>query len=261
MTDYLLTIITVTYNASSTIGRALHSLDNLPVLTGTSKYLHIVIDGLSSDDTCQIVRRWNYRADFDTRICSETDNGLYDAMNKGLEIVNSISTKWFTFLNADDSFNVLDHEFLAHLHDFDVDSIAFSTVFDFPSGPVVVNPLKKCRPFNSHLGLPFLHQAALYNSRLARGAYFDTRLKIAADYLFMINFVNINNVYFSPIVLTTFDVEGISSSVSALSLKIENSKALFLSNKSNLEKLSGSAYQLLVGLAYDLKLFINSLVR
>lgn len=258
MTEYLLTIITVSYNASPTIRRSLQSLENLPVLTGSSKYLHIVIDGLSSDETFEIAANWNYRHDFDVQICSEADHGLYDAMNKGLIAVQVKPTKWFTFLNADDSFNSLDDSFVDLLYGYHGDAIAFSTIFDLKSGPIVVNPRQSCKPYNSHLGLPFLHQAALYSSKLAKNAYFDTRLRIAADYLFMIEFVDINLVYFSPIVLTIFDTGGISSSVSALSLKIDNVKALFISKKSPFEKISGSFYQLFLGLAYDLKIMFNS---
>ena len=260
MTKYLLTIITVSFNASSTIKRTLQSLENLPKLTGKAKYLHVVIDGLSSDSTYEIANNWNYRNDFDKQISSEADNGLYDAMNKGLIAVQNVNTRWFTFLNADDSFNVLDSSFVDLLNSFNGEAIAFSTIFDLDTGPVVVNPRTNCRPYNSHFGLPFFHQAALYSSKLARNTYFDTRLRIAADYLFMIEFVDINFVYFSPIPLTTFDSRGISSSVSALSLKIENIKALFISSKNPLQKIFGSIYQLMIGIAYDLKIMVISLL-
>lgn len=255
MTSYLLTIITVTFNASSTIKKTLQSLDNLPKLAGQRRYLHVVIDGLSSDNTFDIVQGWNYRYDFDKLIYSESDNGLYDAMNKGLSVVRNSDTRWFTFLNADDVFCSLDVHFLDLLNHHHRDAVAFSSIFDFTSGPVVVNPLLKCRPNMSHLGIPLMHQATIYNSRIAKSAFFDLRLKLAADYLFMIQYIDIKNVTFSSIALTIYDCNGLSSSVSALTLKLEYIKALLISRKPILLKFIGFFYQLSVGVLYDLKRF------
>ncbi len=91
----LISVITVAYNASSTIGRTIDSVDR-QTYTG---YEHLVVDGASTDGTQEIVdssrslrRRW----------ISEPDKGIYDAMNKGL--VNARG-KYVLFLNAGDKFH------------------------------------------------------------------------------------------------------------------------------------------------------------
>lgn len=69
-------IITATYNSAATIKDCLASIN-----TQSYPYIeHIVIDGASSDNTCQLVRELSPRS----LVFSEKDAGIYDAMNKGL---------------------------------------------------------------------------------------------------------------------------------------------------------------------------------
>jgi glycosyltransferase len=71
-------IITVCYNSSKTIVDAIRSVN-----IQTYPYIeHIFIDGLSSDKTVEIIRRNSKR---NSKIISEKDNGLYEAVNKGIE--------------------------------------------------------------------------------------------------------------------------------------------------------------------------------
>jgi len=87
-----ISIITATYNVEQTIQTCLDSLSQQTV-----PFEHIVIDGLSSDLTLEIVK--NQSAD--SRIISEKDNGLYDALNKGIQ---AASGDVVGILHADDFF-------------------------------------------------------------------------------------------------------------------------------------------------------------
>jgi glycosyltransferase involved in cell wall biosynthesis len=69
-------IITATYNSADTIIDCLASINN----QSYPHIEHIVIDGASSDNTCQLVKEKSPRS----LIFSEKDAGIYDAMNKGL---------------------------------------------------------------------------------------------------------------------------------------------------------------------------------
>lgn len=60
---------------------------------------HILIDGASSDSTLDVARNFGKS---NLRILSERDNGLYDAMNKGLDMARG---QYILFLNAGDSFH------------------------------------------------------------------------------------------------------------------------------------------------------------
>ena len=90
----LFSIITVTWNAASVIAPTLASVKEQ---TGAS-FEHLIIDGASTDATLDIVRRAGIQ---NTRIFSEPDKGLYDAMNKGIDRALG---KYLIFLNAGDAF-------------------------------------------------------------------------------------------------------------------------------------------------------------
>ncbi|HAI20244.1 MAG TPA: glycosyltransferase, partial [Xanthomarina gelatinilytica] len=77
----LVSIITVVYNGAKTLEQTI-----LSVLNQTYKNIeYIIIDGESTDGTLDIIEM--YRDKISTCI-SEPDEGLYDAMNKGVSIAN-----------------------------------------------------------------------------------------------------------------------------------------------------------------------------
>ncbi len=94
MKDFLITIVTVTYNAENVCERTLESIlsQDYP-----QKEL-IVIDGKSTDNTCKIIEKFNNQI---AKFISEEDNGIYDAMNKGLASANG---DFVIFMNAGDRF-------------------------------------------------------------------------------------------------------------------------------------------------------------
>lgn len=89
-----ITVITVAYNSAATIG---DTMDSVARQTHTD-IEHLVIDGASRDKTVKIAER---RATPHTRIVSEPDRGIYDAMNKGFRLADGDVVG---FLNADDMF-------------------------------------------------------------------------------------------------------------------------------------------------------------
>jgi len=92
----LFSIIIPTYDSGSTLSVALDSIFNQ---TFTDLEV-LVIDGLSSDKTLDIVK--NYKNKFNNiRIYSENDQGIYDAMNKGIDLAMG---EWLFFMGSDDSF-------------------------------------------------------------------------------------------------------------------------------------------------------------
>ena len=88
-------IITVTYNAEATIEATL-----LSVQQQTYRHFeHLIIDGASKDNTLYIINKYK---DENTKVISETDHGLYDAMNKGIHLATGT---FLCFLNAGDTFH------------------------------------------------------------------------------------------------------------------------------------------------------------
>ena len=91
----LISIITVTYNAEDVIEKTLKSLRE----QSFQDFEHLVIDGASKDKTLQIVSDYSLPQ---TKVFSEPDRGLYDAMNKGLKKARG---SYVIFLNAGDAFH------------------------------------------------------------------------------------------------------------------------------------------------------------
>lgn len=87
-----ITVITVCYNSAATIKDTLGSITRQRY----KNFEHLVVDGGSIDGTLEIVRAWNGHP---VRLISEPDDGLYDAMNKGLALA---SGEVVGFLNSDD---------------------------------------------------------------------------------------------------------------------------------------------------------------
>ena len=90
-----ISIVTVCFNAAKYIGDNIASVN----YQDYSNIEHIFIDGLSTDDTVRIIKNM---AGEDYKLISEPDLGIYNAMNKGIELA---SGEYLIFLNSDDMFS------------------------------------------------------------------------------------------------------------------------------------------------------------
>jgi len=88
----VLSIITVCFNAEKFIENTIQS-----VLAQTYPHIeYIIVDGASRDNTMGVIEKYRSRI---ATVISEKDNGLYDAMNKGMQLATG---GYLLFLNADD---------------------------------------------------------------------------------------------------------------------------------------------------------------
>ena len=95
-------VVTITYNAASVLQPTLDSV----LMQDYPHVEHIIIDGASTDDTLEIAKAYQQLSDeaeneHVVRIQSEPDEGLYDAMNKGLQ---QATGDYIVFMNAGDRF-------------------------------------------------------------------------------------------------------------------------------------------------------------
>ena len=88
----LITIVTVVKNSEQTIEKCIQSV----LEQKYDNFEYIVIDGGSTDKTKEILEKYKKKIH---KVISEKDNGIWDAMNKGL---NLASGDIIGFLNADD---------------------------------------------------------------------------------------------------------------------------------------------------------------
>lgn len=94
----LISVVTITFNAAETLPVTMESVAEQTF----SDFEHIVVDGASTDDTIILARRMGRP---ELRIISEPDEGLYDAMNKGLKGARG---HYLIFLNSGDRFHDAD---------------------------------------------------------------------------------------------------------------------------------------------------------
>ena len=85
-------IITITYNAANCLEKTIRSIIN----QSYSNIEYLIIDGASADDTVDIIKRYEANVFY---WMSEPDRGLYDAMNKGLQLSTG---EYVWFINAGD---------------------------------------------------------------------------------------------------------------------------------------------------------------
>ena len=88
-------IITVSYNSSKTIEKTINS-----VLSQTYKDVeYIIVDGASSDGTVEIIKEYEPLFEGRMKWISEPDNGIYFAMNKGIQMAKG---ELIGIINSDD---------------------------------------------------------------------------------------------------------------------------------------------------------------
>ncbi len=171
----LISIITITYNAAPNLAPTMKSVAEQTC----NDFEHLIIDGASSDNTLEIARKMSSP---NLRILSEPDNGLYDAMNKGLKMAKG---KYVIFLNAGDAFH--SNDVLANYAEAakkDPDIIYSDTVI-VDKTRKVLGPRHLSVPnvltFSSFKsGMLICHQAFMARRDIA--PFYDTSYKFSADY-------------------------------------------------------------------------------
>ena len=101
MINPVVTIITITYNLIKD-GREAYFRECVESVHNQcyGNFEHIIIDGASDDGTIDLLNEYAQKGWI--KYYSEPDNGIYNAMNKGIEKANG---KYIVFLNSDDYFS------------------------------------------------------------------------------------------------------------------------------------------------------------
>lgn len=201
----LITIITVVYNGEDHIAQTLLSLK-------VQKYKnieHIIIDGQSSDATPAIISK---TAPFFTRVIREPDNGLYDAMNKGID---AASGDVIAFLNSDDWYNESTIKNAAACFDSNPNlKLVYGNIkkWDSQNNPAGHVGSKELR--SDLMSTPFSHPACFARKEVFKEiGKFDTSFEIVADYDWMLRFKTAKLPYeYSPTIETNFRLTGLTGS-------------------------------------------------
>ena len=165
MSNQLVSIITICYNAENDIRKTIESV----VKQSYNDYQFIIIDGGSVDKTDEIIK--SYLSYVDVYI-SEPDLGIYDAMNKGVKYATG---NWLIFMNSGDIFfdkDVLRKVFIKGVS-YDIDIISGRVIYD--DGTVFIPKYDRCLWLKNTLH----HQGTFYRNK---NISYNIKWKILADY-------------------------------------------------------------------------------
>lgn len=211
-----ISIITVCYNRAETIERAIRSVINQDY----EDLEYIMIDGGSTDGTVDIIRK--YEGDIAYWV-SEKDDGIYEAMNKGL---SRATGEIVAFLNSDDWYeeNILS-EVAQKFEDKEV-RILCGDVYCHHDGVVSRYCVNKEAEEEIRFRMIYWQPAMFVRKELFElYGGFDTRYRIAADYDWMLRMYD-RHIAISLIdrALTNFSYGGISTQADMLQVQAEEGK-------------------------------------
>jgi glycosyltransferase involved in cell wall biosynthesis len=172
-------IITVTYNAEKVLEDTIQSV----IFQTYRNVEYIIVDGASKDHTLEIVNKYHNRIN---KVISEPDKGLYDAMNKGIQLATG---DYLCFLNAGDKFH--DSETLQKvvhtLKDQELPDVIYGETAIVDEEGHFLHMRRLSTP--AHLnwksfkqGMLVCHQAFFANRELAINHLYDLQYRFSADF-------------------------------------------------------------------------------
>lgn len=179
-----ISLITVTFNAEKTLLATLKSV----IAQDYSSIEHVLVDGESKDGTMTLIEKYSesilQKNGRDVKYISERDNGIYDAMNKGIALSTG---DYICFLNAGDSLHAPDT--LTKL----VEKISADTAVIYGDTDIVneegiflhkrrLSPPEKLSWKSFRNGMLVCHQSFYVKREIAELFSYDMRYKHSADF-------------------------------------------------------------------------------
>ncbi len=185
-----ISIVTVVYNNEDTIEQAI-----LSVINQTYPDIeYILIDGQSTDNTLNIINKYKNQV---SKIISEPDNGIYDAMNKGLK---KCTGDLVGILNSDDFYKNQDvlSKVVKTFQEKNVDSVYGNLLYVDPENTEVVNRRWVSGEFKRskfRYGWMPPHPTFFVKKKVYdEYGLFNLEIKSAADYEIMLRFLYKNKI-------------------------------------------------------------------
>lgn len=180
MNNFDFTLITVVKNDYKNIEKTLKSISNLKY----RNFQYIVIDGNSSDETKKIINK--YRRDIDIFL-SEPDNGIYDAMNKGIRLSQG---EIIAFCNSGDTLFSNSLELIKKKFDKDIDFVFGTVVRNYTGDTIIKYGFNQNRIFYN-FDFATAHSTGFF---LKKKVYdelglYDTKFDCSSDYDFYLRLI------------------------------------------------------------------------
>jgi len=241
----LVSIITVVYNGEKYLQQTIDSVRN----QSYSNIEYIIIDGGSTDGTIDIIKKNNI---YISKWISEPDEGLYDAMNKGIELSNG---DLIGMINSDDWYELDAVELMlnAYLQN------PSKSIFHADRYDITENGIRKLKKFHSSV-FKFKYYAMTYNHPsmfIKREEYqihkYNTKLKALSDYQFVLEaFLRDREIFhYLEIPLVNYRLLGISNQMHLFEALIEGYKARANAKFNGLKNI----------LSFVIRLFYNVIIK
>jgi len=197
----VVSVIIPTYNCADTLEVSLQSVLNQDF---KDKEI-IIVDGGSSDGTLDLLKKYDDQID---KWVSEPDKGVYDALNKGIDLANG---EWLYFLGSDD--RLYDDTVFEKFFSTPTDSeFLYGDVMWGENGEVVAGEFTKERFYTQNI----CQQAIFYNKKLFQKiGKFNLKYRLVADWVFNMKafgMKNVNPLYIDTVV-AIYSLGGMSTNI------------------------------------------------
>jgi len=184
MSQFKFSIITVVKNDENNLEKTIKSILNQK---NYEEIEYIVIDGKSNDNTFKIIEK--YKDKIDKVIC-ENDNGIYDAMNKGIKLS---SGNIIGLCNSGDLLYPKAIDYIKKQFDKNCDFV-FGTVVRKYLGSTIIKHGFNLKRIYYNFDFATSHSTGFYIKRkiIKKIGYYDTQFKCSADYDFYLRLIKSN---------------------------------------------------------------------
>lgn len=209
MSNPFFSIIIPTFNSAKTLSNCLDSIIN----QSFQNFEVVIVDGISKDDTLNIIRQYT-STNSKITFYSENDNGVYDAMNKGIDRAKG---KWMYFMGSDDLLYSVDTLSIVEK------SIVISKNCKIIYGnAIIIGDTSWAKDGQIYDGLfntkkvlkrNICHQAIFYNHDFVKrkiGKY-NLKYKVCADWDFNLRCWSLVKFQYLNIIISKFSNGGLSS--------------------------------------------------
>lgn len=208
----LISIITVVYNGKKYLEQTIES-----VLNQTYKNIeYLIIDGGSTDGTLDIIKK--HESQLSTWI-SEPDDGLYDAMNKGIRMANG---EIIGIINSDDWYSLNAIKIIVDSYSKD----NTKRIFHGDRMDILPNGSKKLKRFHSsklklvYYGMTYNHPSMFVHKDIYKKGLYNTKLRALSDFEFVLKNLIANPKVFVylPQAYVYYRLDGLSGTMSTKDL-------------------------------------------
>lgn len=205
--DVAVSVITVCYNSEKTVERTLQSV----LCQSYTNYEYIIIDGMSDDDTINIVKSYKEKFQGRMHIVSEPDNGIYDAMNKGIRMA---SGDLIGIVNSDDYYETDAIETM--VEEYAKTKEKYAVLYGIQRNYDGTREISSVLYHHDYLKKQMITHPTCFVTKAVYEDFgvFNTEYKSSADYEFMLRVHADNRVKFFPIykIISNFQIGGMSAS-------------------------------------------------